>query len=217
MRGGDPPRERGLNPMNTDKSTSVPLRRQLRAQPNGRGARAEAVRLTSASASPTSARWRALTSSRAQPACHFGVQVASSEDVAAAWARFKQAGLPTRTEENTSCRYALQDKLWVEDPDGNAWEVFVVKGRRRRDDEGRRPRRGLLRSEDRAGVRSSARDEGPRLLRLTSSAGSPALARGVSPRRVAPACRSRRSPPRARAGWSRGRSRSARGAPRARP
>src|SRR3954469_16319780 len=61
-------------------------------------------------------------------ASHFGIQVASSEDVAAAWARFKQAGLPTRTEENTECCYALQDKVWVEDPDGNAWEVFVVKG-----------------------------------------------------------------------------------------
>ncbi len=61
-------------------------------------------------------------------ASHFGIQVASSEDVAAAWTRFKQAGLKTRTEENTSCCYALQDKVWVEDPDGNEWEVFVVKG-----------------------------------------------------------------------------------------
>ncbi len=61
-------------------------------------------------------------------ASHFGIQVASSEDVAAAWARFKSAGLVTTTEENTSCCYALQDKVWVEDPDGNAWEVFVVKG-----------------------------------------------------------------------------------------
>jgi uncharacterized glyoxalase superfamily protein PhnB len=51
-----------------------------------------------------------------------------SEDVAAAWARFKEAGLRTLTEENTECCYALQDKVWVEDPDGNAWEVFVVKG-----------------------------------------------------------------------------------------
>jgi hypothetical protein len=58
---------------------------------------------------------------------HFGIQVASSEDVAVAWTRFKQAGLVTKTEENTQCCYALQDKVWVEDPDGNAWEVFVVK------------------------------------------------------------------------------------------
>src|SRR6476619_798930 len=61
-------------------------------------------------------------------ASHFGVQVASSEDVAVAWTRFKAAGLRTFTEENTSCCYALQDKVWVEDPDGNMWEVFVVKG-----------------------------------------------------------------------------------------
>jgi catechol 2,3-dioxygenase-like lactoylglutathione lyase family enzyme len=61
-------------------------------------------------------------------ASHFGVQVASSEDVAAAWTRFKQAGFETKTEQSTSCCYALQDKVWVEDPDGNEWEVFVVKG-----------------------------------------------------------------------------------------
>jgi len=61
-------------------------------------------------------------------ASHFGIQVESTEDVGAAWARFKQAGLTTRTETNTECCYALQDKVWVEDPDGNAWEVFVVKG-----------------------------------------------------------------------------------------
>ena len=61
-------------------------------------------------------------------ASHFGIQVASTEDVGAAWTRFKAAGLPTLTEEDTSCCYALQAKVWVNDPDGNAWEVFVVKG-----------------------------------------------------------------------------------------
>ncbi len=61
-------------------------------------------------------------------ASHFGVQVASTEDVAAARARFQAAGLETLTEDDTECCYALQDKVWVEDPDGNAWEVFVVKG-----------------------------------------------------------------------------------------
>jgi catechol 2,3-dioxygenase-like lactoylglutathione lyase family enzyme len=61
-------------------------------------------------------------------ASHFGIQVASTEDVAAATDRFRNAGLRTRTEENTACCYAVQDKVWVEDPDGNAWEVFVVKG-----------------------------------------------------------------------------------------
>jgi hypothetical protein len=35
--------------------------------------------------------------------------------------------LPTFTEEDTTCCYAVQDKVWIEDPDGNSWEVFVVK------------------------------------------------------------------------------------------
>lgn len=61
-------------------------------------------------------------------ASHFGIQVASTEDVGAAWTRFKAASLPTLTENDTSCCYALQDKVWVTDPDGNSWEVFVVKG-----------------------------------------------------------------------------------------
>ena len=26
----------------------------------------------------------------------------------------------------TTCCYAVQDKAWVNDPDGNEWEVFVV-------------------------------------------------------------------------------------------
>jgi catechol 2,3-dioxygenase-like lactoylglutathione lyase family enzyme len=60
-------------------------------------------------------------------ASHFGMQVASTEDVAQAFARFKEAGLRTLTEDNTECCYAMQDKVWVEDPDGNAWEVFFVK------------------------------------------------------------------------------------------
>ncbi len=61
-------------------------------------------------------------------ASHFGIQVASTDDVLEAKQRFDRAGLKTFAEEDTSCCYAVQDKVWVEDPDGNAWEVFVVKG-----------------------------------------------------------------------------------------
>jgi catechol 2,3-dioxygenase-like lactoylglutathione lyase family enzyme len=60
-------------------------------------------------------------------ASHFGVQVASSEDVAEAKRRFESAGLATFVEQDVTCCYAVQDKVWVEDPDGNSWEVFVVK------------------------------------------------------------------------------------------
>lgn len=58
---------------------------------------------------------------------HLGVQVESTEEVQASIKRFADAGLALFTEENTDCCYALQDKVWVSDPDGNRWEVFVVK------------------------------------------------------------------------------------------
>ncbi len=61
-------------------------------------------------------------------ASHFGVQVSSTEDVLEAKARFENVGLKTFSEEDTACCYAVQDKVWIEDPDGNSWEVFVVKG-----------------------------------------------------------------------------------------
>ena len=57
---------------------------------------------------------------------HLGIQVASTEDVLAMREKLNQAGLSTRDEMNTSCCYAVQDKIWVNDPDGNEWEVFVV-------------------------------------------------------------------------------------------
>lgn len=57
---------------------------------------------------------------------HLGIQVASTDDVFAIRERWTNAGLLTRDEMQTSCCYALQDKTWVRDPDGNEWEVFVV-------------------------------------------------------------------------------------------
>ncbi|MEH1821116.1 MAG: ArsI/CadI family heavy metal resistance metalloenzyme [Nostoc sp.] len=58
---------------------------------------------------------------------HLGVQVESTEEVRSAIQRFTEAGLALFTEDDTDCCYALQDKVWVTDPDGNRWEVFVVK------------------------------------------------------------------------------------------
>ncbi len=57
---------------------------------------------------------------------HLGIQVAATNDVIAMREKWSEAGLLTRDEMQTSCCYALQDKTWVKDPDGNEWEVFVV-------------------------------------------------------------------------------------------
>ena len=57
---------------------------------------------------------------------HLGIQVASTDDVLVMREKWIEAGLLTRDEMQTSCCYALQDKTWVRDPDGNEWEAFVV-------------------------------------------------------------------------------------------
>jgi len=57
---------------------------------------------------------------------HLGIQVATTEDVMAMKNRWEESGLAPREEIQTTCCYALQDKAWVHDPDGNEWEVFVV-------------------------------------------------------------------------------------------
>jgi catechol 2,3-dioxygenase-like lactoylglutathione lyase family enzyme len=57
---------------------------------------------------------------------HLGIQLASTEDVLRTRQRWNEAGLSTYDEMQTSCCYAVQDKTWVRDPDGNEWEAFVV-------------------------------------------------------------------------------------------
>ena len=57
---------------------------------------------------------------------HLGVEVESTEAVTAATARLAGEGLPTATEDQVSCCFAVQDKVWVDAPDGEAWEVYTV-------------------------------------------------------------------------------------------
>ena len=57
---------------------------------------------------------------------HLGMQVRSTDEVLAVRQNWEEKGLVPRTEMQTECCYALQDKAWVRDPDGNEWEVFAV-------------------------------------------------------------------------------------------
>ncbi|NER38641.1 MAG: hypothetical protein F6J93_32595 [Oscillatoria sp. SIO1A7] len=57
---------------------------------------------------------------------HLGIQVETQEEVHQAIARFKRIGLNLREQLNNTCCYALQDKVWVTDPDGNEWEIFAL-------------------------------------------------------------------------------------------
>ncbi|MGX1914268.1 ArsI/CadI family heavy metal resistance metalloenzyme [Streptomyces phaeochromogenes] len=58
---------------------------------------------------------------------HLGVEVESTDAVHAATSRLSEAGLATDVEDDTTCCYALQDKVWVHGPGQESWEVYVVK------------------------------------------------------------------------------------------
>jgi catechol 2,3-dioxygenase-like lactoylglutathione lyase family enzyme len=58
---------------------------------------------------------------------HLGIEVPGTAEVIAAKERLSNAGLVTADEMNVNCCFALQDKIWVTDPDGNRWEIFTVK------------------------------------------------------------------------------------------
>ena len=57
---------------------------------------------------------------------HLGVEVATTAEVTTATERLAAEGFATRSEEGTTCCYALQDKVWVDGPGGEAWEVYTV-------------------------------------------------------------------------------------------
>ncbi|BAC12282.1 ArsI/CadI family heavy metal resistance metalloenzyme [Oceanobacillus iheyensis] len=58
---------------------------------------------------------------------HFGFQVETAEEILSHKKRLEKEGFFARDEMNTTCCYAVQDKFWVTDPDGNEWEFFYTK------------------------------------------------------------------------------------------
>jgi Glyoxalase/Bleomycin resistance protein/Dioxygenase superfamily len=57
---------------------------------------------------------------------HLGVEVFSTDEVLESTKYLSEVGLTTRVEENTSCCFAVQDKVWVDGVDGSPWEVYTV-------------------------------------------------------------------------------------------
>lgn len=58
---------------------------------------------------------------------HLGVEVETSGQVGEASRRLTGEGLETLTEDDTTCCYAVQDKVWVHGPGREPWEVYTVK------------------------------------------------------------------------------------------
>ncbi len=57
---------------------------------------------------------------------HLGVEVESTELVGAAQVRLAGEGLATASEDDVACCYARQDKVWVDGPSGEPWEIYTV-------------------------------------------------------------------------------------------
>ena len=59
---------------------------------------------------------------------HLGVEVGSPDAVTDATSWLASQGMETKVETATACCYAVQDKVWVQGPDGSDWEVYTVLG-----------------------------------------------------------------------------------------
>jgi catechol 2,3-dioxygenase-like lactoylglutathione lyase family enzyme len=57
---------------------------------------------------------------------HLGVEVETADEVQAAIRRLRDEGLATDVQASTTCCFALQDKVWSNDPDGAPWEYYTV-------------------------------------------------------------------------------------------
>jgi catechol 2,3-dioxygenase-like lactoylglutathione lyase family enzyme len=58
---------------------------------------------------------------------HVGVEVESTDEVAATAARMEAEGATCDVRQSTSCCYAVQDKVWVSGPE-IPWEIYTVLG-----------------------------------------------------------------------------------------
>lgn len=56
---------------------------------------------------------------------HFGVELFEDAELDTWRSRVEAAGLTVRREEAVTCCYAVADKFWAADPDGNEWEFWV--------------------------------------------------------------------------------------------
>jgi lactoylglutathione lyase len=59
---------------------------------------------------------------------HLGLQVESSEELAALREHAAKADLATLDQGEAACCYAKSDKYWTQDPQGVAWETFHTLG-----------------------------------------------------------------------------------------
>ena len=57
---------------------------------------------------------------------HLGVEVFDDADVRAATERLRAAGMEHLVEDEKTCCYATQNKVWAREPEGLRWEWYRV-------------------------------------------------------------------------------------------
>jgi len=57
---------------------------------------------------------------------HVGVEVETADQVVMSAARLSEQGMTIDLCQGTTCCHALQDKVWVDDPDRLPWEIYTV-------------------------------------------------------------------------------------------
>ncbi|HKD17243.1 MAG TPA: ArsI/CadI family heavy metal resistance metalloenzyme [Thermoanaerobaculia bacterium] len=67
-----------------------------------------------------------LLPARRGPLSHLGIRVDSVDEVRRRHATLSERGLAPGAIEHEGCCYALQEKFWLADPDGNRWEIYTV-------------------------------------------------------------------------------------------
>lgn len=57
---------------------------------------------------------------------HLGIRVDTLDEVRRWRTELYARGVVSEEEKREACCYALQEKFWLSDPDGNRWEVYTV-------------------------------------------------------------------------------------------
>lgn len=59
------------------------------------------------------------------PLNHLGLRLTAMPDLESTLERMRQVGARIGRQDDVKCCYAQQTKLWITDPDGTLWEVYV--------------------------------------------------------------------------------------------
>ena len=67
-------------------------------------------------------------SSKSEGVSHLGIELPDASTLQQWRQRLEESGVSFQVEDEAQCCYARADKLWLNDPDGYRWEIWVRTG-----------------------------------------------------------------------------------------